>query len=40
MNEKSLETRYDETMNQLMAAQYFLIILGCELRDKTDIKGK
>ena len=39
MNEKSLETRYDEFMNQLMAAKYFLIGLGCDIRSKNDIKG-
>ena len=39
MNQKSLETSYDEIMSQLMAAKYFLIRLGCELRNKTNIKG-
>ena len=26
-------------MSQLMAAKYFVIRLGCELREKADIKG-
>ena len=35
MNQKSLATSYDEIMRQIMAAKYFLIRLGCELRNKT-----
>ena len=39
MNEKSLELRYDGFMNQSMAAKYFLVKLGCKMRNEAEISG-
>ena len=42
MDNKSLEKRYDTFMNQLMAAKYHLLALGCKInndeKSKLEIK--